>query len=136
MRYNLKKRILSLLLCISMILPMRTQHTPVYAVTPSDYEENIGCTATFNTTTGEESYFVTETEPNNDSWGEESLVFFAYEIPDDLMLEIVSVKILTEKYEGFDDNGGTKLIERQSLWYQVKLYSGTMPEAIGLCKTS
>lgn len=128
MRYSLKKRIISLVLCLSMIAPIITQHAPVYAMTLSDYEDNIGCTATFNTTTGEETYLVTESEPN-DSWGKESLVFFAYEIPADLMLEIVSVKIVTEKYEGFNESGGTQLIERQSLWYQVKLHSGTMPDA-------
>lgn len=128
MRYSLKKRIISLVLCLSMIVPMLAQHAPVYAMTLSDYEENIGCTASFNTTTGEETYLVTESEPN-ESWGEESLVFFAYEIPADLMLEIVSVKIVTEKYEGFNESGGTQLIERQSLWYQVKLHSGTMPDA-------
>ena len=127
MRYSLKKRIISLVLCLSMIAPIITQHAPVYAMTLSDYEDNIGCTATFNTTTGEETYFVTVSEPN-DSWGKDSLVFFAYEIPADLMLEIVSVKIFTEKYEGFNESGGTQLIERQSLWYQVKLHSGTMPD--------
>lgn len=99
-----------------------------YAET-SEYEKNIGCTATFNTMSGVESYFITETEPD-DSWGQDSLVYFPYEIPSDLILEIDAYKILTEKFEGFKENGGTELIERQSLWYKVKLYSGTMPEGI------
>lgn len=125
---NIKNRTISVFLVISMLVTNFLNIAMAYAET-SEYEKNIGCTATFNTMSGVESYFITETEPD-DSWGQDSLVYFPYEIPSDLILEIDAYKILTEKFEGFNENGGTELIERQSLWYKVKLYSGTMPEGI------
>ena len=125
---NIKNRTISVFLVILMLVTNFLNIAMAYAET-SEYEKNIGCTATFNTMSGVESYFITETEPD-DSWGEASLVYFPYEIPSDLILEIDAYKILTEKFEGFNENGGTELIERQSLWYKVKLYSGTMPEGI------
>ena len=125
---NINNRAISVLLVISMLVTSLFNSLIAMAyVETSEYEENIGCTATFNTISGDESYIITETEPD-DSWGKTSLVYFANEIPSDLILEIEASKILTEKFEGFNENGGTELIERQSLWYKVKLYSGTMPE--------
>ena len=125
---NIKNRTISVFLVISILVTNFLNIAMAYAET-SEYEKNIGCTATFNTMSGIESYFITETEPD-DSWGQDSLVYFPYEIPSDLILEIDAYKILTEKFEGFNENGGTELIERQSLWYKVKLYSGTLPEGI------
>lgn len=91
------------------------------------YNQYIGWYATLNVVEEENAFVVLDYEPD-ETYYDNSLVFFMDEFSEDVLFRITAFKIVNETYETFDENGDTVEITAQSLWYQVNVISGTASE--------
>ena len=119
----MKKKIISLLLAVVMIVGILPS-----ATFAEDTETDVGQYARFNGDYGDENiFFVLETEPVSTA---DLMEYHIYEFSEDLLFEITNAKVLEESYDITDQQTGEVIGQEivQSLWYQVSVLAGTVPE--------
>ena len=119
----MKKKIISLLLAVVMIVGILPS-----ATFAEDLETDVGKHAQFNGDYGDEnSFFVLEAEPVSTA---DMMEYHIYEFSEDLLFEITNAKVLEESYDITDQQTGEVIGQKivQSLWYQVSVLAGTVPE--------